>query len=47
MLAKRIRAAARAENRAGGERLVAISELDLSRVRQVVERGTWCTKKNG
>jgi|SoimicmetaTmtLMA_FD_contig_31_18735352_length_295_multi_5_in_0_out_0_1 hypothetical protein len=46
MLVKRIRAAARAENQAGGERLAAIGGLDLSRLRQVGERGTLRTKTN-
>ncbi|MDT5172269.1 MAG: hypothetical protein QOD02_5650 [Mycobacterium sp.] len=36
-------AATRAENRAAGERLAAIGELDLLRLRQVGERETWCT----
>lgn len=40
---KRIRTAARAENRAAGERLAAIGELDLSCLRPVGERETWCT----
>ena len=43
MLVARIGAAARAENRAAGERLAAIGELDLLRLRQVGERETWCT----
>jgi Domain of unknown function (DUF222) len=43
MLLERIGAAARAENRGAGERLVAIGELDLLRLRQVGERETWCT----
>jgi hypothetical protein len=42
-IAERIVAAARAENRAAGERLAAIGELDLLRLRQVGERETWCT----
>jgi hypothetical protein len=43
MLVARIGAAARAENRAAGERLAAIGDLDLLRLRQVGERETWCT----
>jgi hypothetical protein len=43
MLLERIGTAARAENRAAGERLVVIGELDLLRLRQVGERETWCT----
>ena len=43
MLLERIGAAARAENRAVGERLLVIGELDLLRLRQVGERETWCT----
>jgi hypothetical protein len=43
MLLERIGAAARAENRAAGERLLVIGELDLLRLRQVGERETWCT----
>jgi hypothetical protein len=43
MLLECIGAAARAENRAAGERLVAIGQLDLLRLRQVGERETWCT----
>ena len=42
-VSERIVAAARAENRAAGERLAAIGELDLLRLRQVGERETWCT----
>ena len=42
-LVQRVRAAARAENRAAGERLAVIGELDLLRLRQVGERETWCT----
>ena len=42
-IAERIVTAARAENRAAGERLAAIGELDLLRLRQVGERETWCT----
>src|SRR5271170_6714899 len=40
---ERMGAAARAENRAAGERLAVIGELDLFRLRQVGERETWCT----
>jgi hypothetical protein len=40
---ERLRAAARAESRAAGERLATIGELDLLRLRQVGERETWCT----
>jgi Domain of unknown function (DUF222) len=43
VLVERIGAAVRAENRAAGERLAAIGELDLLRLRQVGERETWCT----
>ncbi|MGA8330696.1 MAG: DUF222 domain-containing protein, partial [Mycobacterium sp.] len=43
MVVARIGAAARAENRAAGERLAAIGDLDLLRLRQVGERETWCT----
>jgi hypothetical protein len=39
----RMGAAVRVENRAAGERLAAIGELDLLRLRQVGERETWCT----
>jgi hypothetical protein len=35
--------AARAENRAAGQRLVAIAELDLMRLREVGERESWAT----
>ena len=42
-LVGRLRAAARAENRAAGERLAIIGELDLLSLRQVGERETWCT----
>jgi Domain of unknown function (DUF222) len=42
-LVDRICAASRAENRAAGQRLAAIGELDLLRLRQVGERETWCT----
>ena len=43
VLVERMGAAARAENRAAGERLAVIGELDLLRLRQVGERETWCT----
>jgi Domain of unknown function (DUF222) len=43
ILVERICAASRAENRATGQRLAAIGELDLLRLRQVGERQTWCT----
>lgn len=43
VLVERMGAAARAENRAAGERLAVIGELDLFRLRQVGERETWCT----
>jgi len=39
----RLRAAARTENRAAGERLAVIGELDVLRLREVGERETWCT----
>src|SRR5580698_3210859 len=39
----RLRAAARAESRAAGERLAVIGELDLSWLRRFGERETWCT----
>ena len=39
----RLRAAARAENRAAGERLAVIGELDVSWLRRFGERETWCT----
>ncbi|MGH3626209.1 MAG: HNH endonuclease signature motif containing protein [Sciscionella sp.] len=42
-LLDRICAAARAENRAAGERLAVIGELDVLRLREVGERETWCT----
>ncbi|HEY6856889.1 MAG TPA: DUF222 domain-containing protein, partial [Mycobacterium sp.] len=42
-LVQRLGTAARAENRAAGERLAVIGELDLLRLRQVGERETWCT----
>jgi len=40
---ERLRAVARAENRAAGERLAVIGQLDLLWLRQVGERETWCT----
>jgi hypothetical protein len=43
VLVERVRAASRAENRAAGQRLAAIGELDLVWLRQVGERETWCT----
>jgi uncharacterized protein DUF222 len=43
VLTQRVCAASRAENRAAGQRLAAIAELDLLRLRQVGERETWCT----
>lgn len=39
----RLRAAARAENRAAGQRLAVIGELDVLWLRRVGERETWCT----
>ena len=42
-LLERMGAAARAENRAAGERLAVIGEFDVLRLRQVGERETWCT----
>ncbi|MGA8331226.1 MAG: DUF222 domain-containing protein [Mycobacterium sp.] len=39
----RLRAAARAENRAAGERLAVVGELDVLWLRQVGERESWCT----
>ncbi|KAA8967032.1 HNH endonuclease signature motif containing protein [Mycobacterium sp.] len=39
----RLCAASRAENRAAGERLVAVGELDLLRLREVGERESWAT----
>jgi hypothetical protein len=39
----RLRAAARAENRAAGERLAVIGELDVLWLRRFGERETWCT----
>jgi hypothetical protein len=43
ILVERICATSRAENRTVGQRLAAIGELDLLRLRQVGERETWCT----
>jgi hypothetical protein len=43
VVVERICAASRAENRAAGQRLAAIGELDVLRLRQVGERETWCT----
>jgi hypothetical protein len=40
---ERLCAAARAENRAAGERLAVIGELDVLRLRRFGERETWCT----
>jgi hypothetical protein len=40
---ERLCAAARTENRAAGERLAAIGELDVSWLRHFGERETWCT----
>jgi Domain of unknown function (DUF222) len=40
---ERLRAAVRTENRAAGERLAVIGELDLLWLRQVGEQETWCT----
>ena len=40
---KRLRAAVRTENRAAGQRLAVIGELDVLWLRQVGERETWCT----
>jgi Domain of unknown function (DUF222) len=42
-IVERLRAAARAENRAAGERLAVIGELDTSYLREVGERDMWCT----
>lgn len=42
-LVDRMTAATRAENVAAGERLTAVSELDLVRLRQFGECETWCT----
>jgi hypothetical protein len=39
----RLRAAARAENCAAGERLAVVGELDVSWLRRFGERETWCT----
>jgi len=38
-----LRAAVRTENRAAGQRLAVIGELDVLWLRQVGERETWCT----
>jgi phosphoserine phosphatase len=40
---ERLRAAARAETRAAGQRLAVIGELDVRWLRQFGERETWCT----
>jgi Domain of unknown function (DUF222) len=40
---ERLRAAARAENRAAGQRLAAIGEVDVLWLRRFGERETWCT----
>jgi hypothetical protein len=40
---ERLRAAARTENRAAGERLAVIGELDVLWLRRFGERETWCT----
>ncbi|WP_293000788.1 HNH endonuclease signature motif containing protein [Mycobacterium sp.] len=40
---ERLQAAVRSENRAAGERLAVIGELDAMRLREVGERETWCT----
>src|ERR1700730_10880341 len=40
---KRFRAAVRMENRAAGQRLAVIGELDVLWLLQVGERETWCT----
>jgi hypothetical protein len=42
-VAQRLCAAARAENRAAGERLAVIGELDVLWLRHFGERETWCT----
>lgn len=42
-LLERICSSSRAENQAAGERLVAIGELDMLRLRQYGERETWAT----
>lgn len=39
----RLRSAARTENRAAGERLAAIGEIDLLFLREAGERESWCT----
>ena len=39
----RVRAAARAENRAAGQRLAAIGDVDVLWLRRFGERETWCT----
>ncbi|MBV9350732.1 MAG: HNH endonuclease [Mycobacterium sp.] len=43
LLVERICAASRSENQAAGQRLVAIGELDVLRLREVGERETWST----
>ena len=43
VVADRMCAASRAENRAAGERLAAIGELDVLRLRECGERETWST----
>jgi hypothetical protein len=43
VLVGRLCAASRAENRAAGQKLAVIGELDVMRLRQVGERETWCT----
>src|SRR5271154_7613191 len=40
---RQLREAARAENRAAGQRLAVIGELDLLWLRRFGERETWCT----
>jgi hypothetical protein len=40
---ERMCAASRTESQAAGQRLAAIGELDVLRLRQVGERETWCT----
>jgi hypothetical protein len=42
-LAYSLRAAARAENRAAGQRLAVIGELDVLWLRRFGEREKWCT----
>ncbi|HEY2198954.1 MAG TPA: HNH endonuclease signature motif containing protein [Mycobacterium sp.] len=42
-LVDRIRAASRVENKAAGQRLAVIGELDALRLRLLGERQTWCT----